>query len=179
MRSTGAWRSDRLTLRPVGRADAGFVESLYASPDVTRTLLRIQGPISTEQARDLCGTPVTASGEHRFLAVLRPNRRRVGLGTISRRAARPGVASVGYSVLPEFWGRGIGTALAALLVEFAFGALAAIEVRATTLEDNLASTRVLEKLGFAVSDADAREIDSRGDERRVTRWSLRRGARDP
>lgn len=79
-------------------------------------------------------------------------------------------------MLPEFWGQGIGTELAALLVEFAFGTLAAAEVRATTLDVNLASARVLEKLGFTVSDAEAREIDSRGDERRVVRWSLRRRA---
>ena len=178
MRSTraGAFRSDRLTLRPLDLADAEFVESLYASPDVTRTLLRIQGSISTELARALCATPVTASGEHRFLGVLRANNRRIGLGTVRGHASRPGVASVGYSVLPEFWGQGIGTELAALLVEFAFGTLAAAEVRATTLDVNRASARVLEKLGFTVSDAEAREIDSRGDERRVVRWSLRRRA---
>ena len=48
------------------------------------------------------------------------------------------------------------------------------EVRATTLDGNPASTRVLEKLGFAAVEVGASEVDSRGDERRVTRWFLLR-----
>ena len=84
-----------------------------------------------------------------------------------------------YSVLPAFWGRGFGTELAALLVEFATGTLGAPEVRATTLDDNPASARVLEKLGFTVWQAGASEVDSRGDERRVTRWFVHRRSREP
>ena len=43
-------------------------------------------------------------------------------------------------------------------------------------DENTASARVLEKLGFAVLEAEASETDSRGDERRVIRWYLRRPA---
>jgi RimJ/RimL family protein N-acetyltransferase len=86
------------------------------------------------------------------------------------------MASIGYSVLPGFWRQGIGTELAALLVEYGLGTLGALDLRATTLVENVASARLLETLGFAVSDAHAREVDSRGTERRVVRWSLRRGA---
>jgi len=78
------------------------------------------------------------------------------------------------SVVPTFWGQGFGTELAGLLVEFATGTVGAREVRATTLDGNPASTRVLEKLGFAAVEVGASEVDSRGDERRVTRWSLLR-----
>jgi ribosomal-protein-alanine N-acetyltransferase len=169
-------RSDRLELRPLDRTHAAFVEALYASSEVTRTLLRIQGPISSREAHELCETPLAASGEHRFVAALRATDRPVGLGNIRLQTSTSGVASIGYSVLPAFWRQGIGTELAGLLVEFAFGTLDAIETRATTLDKNTASARVLEKLGFAVLEVKAREIDSRGDERRVTRWYLRRAA---
>ncbi len=146
-----ALRSERLNLRRLDGGDATFVESLYASAQVTRTLLRIQGPISIEAAREFCQAPAAASGDHRF---------------------GRGVATIGYSVLPAFWGQGFGTELAALLVEFATGTLGAPEVRATTLDDNPASARVLVKLGFTVLEVGASEVDSRGDERRVTRWFL-------
>jgi RimJ/RimL family protein N-acetyltransferase len=62
-------------------------------------------------------------------------------------------------------------------LEFATGTLGVSEVRATTLDDNPASARVLEKLGFAALEAGATEVDSRGDERRVTRWVLHRVAK--
>jgi len=98
------------------------------------------------------------------------------LGNVRVHASPSGVASIGYSVLPAFWGQGFGTELAGLLVEFAAGPLAALEIRATTLDDNRASGRVLEKLGFAVREAGALEVDSRGDQRHVTRWFLQRSA---
>ena len=172
-------RSDRLELRALDGGDAKFVESLYANEQVTRTLLRIQGPISIEEAREFCQAPAAACGDHRFGAALQTDGNLIALGSVRRHTELPGVASIGYSVLPAFWGHGFGTELAALLVEFATGTLDTLEVRATTLDDNPASARVLEKLGFTVLEVGASEVDSRGDERRVTRWFLDRRSREP
>lgn len=169
-----ALRSDRLELRRLEEGDAAFVESLYANARVTRTLLRIQRPISIEEAREFCRAPAAACDDHRLGAALRTDGNLIGVGSVRRHTELPGVATIGYSVLPAFWGRGFGTELAALLVEFATGTLGVSEVRATTLDGNPASARVLEKLGFTVLQAGASEVDSRGDERRVTRWVLGR-----
>ena len=170
-------RSDRLELRRLGGDDAAFVESLYASAQVTRTLLRIQGPISMEAAREFSQATAATCGEHRFGAALQTDGNLIALGNVRRRTELPGVATIGYSVVPAFWGQGFGTELAALLVEFATGTLRVREVRATTLDGNPASTRVLEKLGFGAVEVGACEVDSRGDERRVTRWFLCRPSR--
>ena len=169
---SGTGPSARIELRPLGEADAAFVEALYASAEVTRTLLRIQSPLSRDEARRLCEPRAAAPGEHRFVAVFKSNRQAVGLG-VARLQIPKGAASIGYSVLPASWRQGLGTELAALLIEFAFGTLGATKVHATTLDDNIASARVLEKLGFAALDTDVRETDSRGKERRVVRWVLR------
>ena len=171
-------RSDRLELRGLDGGDATFVESLYANAQVTRTLLRIQEPISIEEAREFCQAPAAACGDHRFGAALRTDGNLIALGSVRRHTELPGVATIGYSVLPAFWGQGFGTELAALLVEFATDTLGAPEVRATTLDDNPASARVLEKLGFTVLEVGASEVDSRGDKRRVTRWFLHRRSRE-
>jgi RimJ/RimL family protein N-acetyltransferase len=172
VRPTVALRSDRLELRRLDGGDAAFVESLYARAQVTRTLLQIQGPISIEGAREFCQAPATACGDYRFGAALRSDGRLIALGSVRRHTELLGVATIGYSVVPALWGQGFGTELASLLVEFAAGTLGAPEVRATTLDDNPASARVLQKLGFSVLEVGASEIDSRGDERRVTRWRL-------
>jgi RimJ/RimL family protein N-acetyltransferase len=171
-----ALRSDRLELRTLDANDAKFVELLYANRQVTQTLLRIQAPISLEAARELCEAPTC--GDHRFGAVLRVSRHLIGLGSVRRHPETPIEASVGYSILPAFWRQGFGTELAALLVDFATGTLRVREVHATTLEDNPASSRVLEKLGFTVREMGGSEVDSRGHERRVTRWVLERPAED-
>jgi RimJ/RimL family protein N-acetyltransferase len=106
----------------------------------------------------------------RLGGALRADGTLVGLGTVRPHPRLPHVATIGYSMMPALWGRGLGTELAGLLVEFARVTLGAHEVRATTRDDNPASARVLEKLGFRVLEAGAREADSRGEARRVTRW---------
>jgi RimJ/RimL family protein N-acetyltransferase len=171
--STVTLRSDRLALRRLDERDVAFVASLYADARVTRGLLRIQGPISQEQARDICHEPAKPSGEYRFGAVLVADGQLIALGIVRQSPERPDVASIGYSVQPAFWGQGLGTELAALLVKFATATLGVREVRATTLDDHHASARILQKVGFGVHKVEVVEIDSRGDERRVTRWVLR------
>ena len=100
----------------------------------------------------------------------------VGLGTVRLQTGAI-VASIGYSVLPSFWGRGYGTELASLLSEFAHRRLGAGEIHATTLDDNVASIRVLQKLGFVMASRDT-ESDSRGDTRAVSRWVLHTAKED-
>ena len=176
MRAVGSLRSDRLALRRLDERDAAFVESLYADARVTRTLLRIQAPISRAQALDFCRA-AGGGGDHRFGAALASDGRLIALGTVRQGAERPDVATIGYSILPALWGQGLGTELASLLVELARETLGVGEVRATTLDDHAASARILEKIGFQIVETGVAEIDSRGDERRVTRWCLRAPSR--
>ena len=56
---------------------------------------------------------------------------------------------LGYWIGRPFWGRGYGTEAVALLVDHAFERHAGRHVGAGVFDDNPASRRVLEKLGFA------------------------------
>jgi len=60
----------------------------------------------------------------------------IALGNVRWCTELPGVATIGYSVVPTFWGQGFGTDLAGLVVEFATGTLGVRELRATTLDGN-------------------------------------------
>jgi hypothetical protein len=75
-------RSDRLDLRTPEARDAEFVKSLYANARVTRTLLRIQRPISI--AQEFCRMTAEASGDHRFGAALHTDGTLIALGTVRR-----------------------------------------------------------------------------------------------
>jgi ribosomal-protein-alanine N-acetyltransferase len=74
----------------------------------------------------------------------------VGRGGLSRaHVAGADEVEVGWAVMPERWGRGYATELGGAAVEVAFGVLGLADVVAFTLPDNLASRRVMEKLGFS------------------------------
>jgi hypothetical protein len=87
-------RSDHLELRALDKSDAAFVESLYESAQVTRTLLRIQRPISFEEAKEFCHAPARAGGDRRFAAALNADGRLIALGSVRRHAEIPGVATI-------------------------------------------------------------------------------------
>jgi RimJ/RimL family protein N-acetyltransferase len=59
-----------------------------------------------------------------------------------------GAVEVGYSVVPEARGRGVATEVVGALVAFAFRHSAVDRVVAHTTDDNVASTKVLQRNGF-------------------------------
>ncbi|GAB1516569.1 GNAT family N-acetyltransferase [Actinophytocola sp. KF-1] len=60
----------------------------------------------------------------------------------------PGDVELGYRLLPSYWGRGLATEGARLLVRRAFAELGLPRVVATTMAVNTGSRRVLEKAGL-------------------------------
>ena len=54
----------------------------------------------------------------------------------------------GWAIVPERWGQGLATELAAACVEVGFGELDLLRIVAFTLPHNVASRRVMEKSGF-------------------------------
>ncbi|WFF03052.1 GNAT family N-acetyltransferase [Micromonospora sp. WMMD964] len=59
-----------------------------------------------------------------------------------------GEASVGYALLPDWRGRGYATRAVRLLAAWAFGVVGIARLGAGTVPDNIASHRVLERVGF-------------------------------
>jgi RimJ/RimL family protein N-acetyltransferase len=56
---------------------------------------------------------------------------------------------IGWTVAADRWGEGLATELGAASLDIAFGSLGLVDVVSFTLPDNVASRRVMEKLGFA------------------------------
>jgi [ribosomal protein S5]-alanine N-acetyltransferase len=72
------------------------------------------------------------------------------IGTCGVRMESSGAceAEIGYEVDANHWGRGYATAAAKVMLAFAFEGLRLHRVWATCISDNVASLRVLEKLGM-------------------------------
>ena len=63
-------------------------------------------------------------------------------------------ANIGYGVAPPFWGRGIASEAAALIVGFAFEPLGMLRMWATHHPENVASRRVRSTGSASVRRAD-------------------------
>lgn len=55
--------------------------------------------------------------------------------------------AIGYALIPDYWGMGLATEIAAAIVDLAFSQIGLDDVVAGSLPENWASRRVLEKIG--------------------------------
>lgn len=78
-----------------------------------------------------------------------------------------GVAELGYGLNPEAWGRGYATEMAAAMVAFALAHPRVRRVTAKTAVGNVASRRVLEKVGLVPIGA---EVDPEDGDLIVWAW---------
>jgi RimJ/RimL family protein N-acetyltransferase len=64
----------------------------------------------------------------------------------------PGVIKVGYTIAPDFQGRGYASEAIDALVDYAFDTLGADVVRAYASAENIPSIRVAEKVGMQLME---------------------------
>jgi RimJ/RimL family protein N-acetyltransferase len=72
----------------------------------------------------------------------------IGMVRLAIDSQRHRSASIAYGISPEHWGHGYATEAAQLIVGFAFDALGLHRVWASHHPDNIASRKVLEKVGL-------------------------------
>jgi [ribosomal protein S5]-alanine N-acetyltransferase len=140
----------RLRGEPVSAAHAADLAALLADPRVAATL----GGLRTRAEADaLLEGQIGHWREHGFgywAWFDRADDAFVGRGGLSRAdVGGPAAIEAGWAIVPSRWGRGYATEVGAAAVELAFRGLGAADVVAYALPENLASRRVMEKLGFA------------------------------
>ncbi|MCE2500026.1 MAG: GNAT family N-acetyltransferase [Dehalococcoidia bacterium] len=74
--------------------------------------------------------------------------RLIGNCGIRRKRDNDWEADIGYELAPDCWGHGYATEAAAAIVDFGFGELGLKRISSWCIADNVASARVLERLGF-------------------------------
>lgn len=83
-----------------------------------------------------------------FLSATLSDSHIVGLAQITVQSSTWRCAEIGYTVHPAHWRRGYGTEIAGLAVDYAFGELGMHRVEATCDPRNVASVRILRKIGM-------------------------------
>lgn len=145
-------RTDRLALRPAEAADAARIWPWYGRPEVQEWTTTLPADLPALEAwwtvpDRLASTLVALRGEEL-----------VGTGMITVgdawsqadmvEHARGTVAELGWTLDPGHQGEGLGTELAAALLQIAVEDLGLRRVTAECFADNVASRRVMEKIGM-------------------------------
>jgi RimJ/RimL family protein N-acetyltransferase len=143
--------TERLLLRRSRPEDAETISAYRSDPEVNR----YQGWKRTDpegvrrEIEEMAGRAPGESGGWVQLSVEEGGSGPlVGDVGLSLAEAEPGVIKVGYTIAPEFQGRGYGTEAVRALVAYALDTLGADVVRAYTDAENAASIRVAEKVGM-------------------------------
>jgi ribosomal-protein-alanine N-acetyltransferase len=140
----------RLRLRPFTAADHDAIHAVYADPEVMRYVGHGAHRSLTETVRALRGyADALAARGYGFVAVVeRSSGVVVGDAGLHPLAGRGPDVELGYTLARAAWGHGYATEMGGALVDHAFGALGLARVMAQVEPANLASRRVLEKLGM-------------------------------
>jgi ribosomal-protein-alanine N-acetyltransferase len=139
----------RLVMEPVDAADQDALHALWSSPGVRRFLWDDEViPIErTREAVAFSRAMQKARGHGLWAARLAGTTPLCGFGGLWPFRDPPELELL-YGVAEPFWGRGYATEIGDAIVRYCTQSLGMSTLRASTDAENLASVRVLEKLGF-------------------------------
>ncbi len=141
-------QTSRLLLRRFDDADREPFAAVNADPEVTRYL---SGPMTRAESDAL----VERIGDHwqrwgygLFAVELLTERSLVGFVGLSHHRALPDEVEIGWRLARRVWGIGLATEGALAVRDLAFDVVGLDRLVSITTDENLASRRVMDKLGF-------------------------------
>lgn len=144
-------RTPRLILRKLSDDDLDGFVALHAEPRVMEKLGSTLSHTESRVALTRITRTVESGGLGPWAAELVHGAKFIGLVGLSRptfEAAFTPCVEVVWRLLPEYWGNGLATEAARASLDFGFRVLGLPEILAWTTPDNVASRRVMAKLGM-------------------------------
>jgi RimJ/RimL family protein N-acetyltransferase len=142
-----SWPLVGVQLRPLTEADWEAVHDWARREEVSR--YQTWGPNSPEQTRSFVREAASSWSERpqkRFPHAVVLDSAVVGIGELHLRGDQQG--EIGYGIHPDLWGRGLATAAARKLLAIGFTTHGLHRIFATCDPRNVASGRVLTKIGM-------------------------------
>jgi len=140
----------RLGLRAYSLSDVADLVRLAGARDVAATTLRIPHPYHAQEAVDFiasCQPDADRGLSVRFAITLRDTGELCG-GVGLRMEAAHQRAELGYWIGTPYWGHGYATEATAAVLQYGFDTLGLQRIYASLFSGNLASSRVLQKIGM-------------------------------
>ena len=150
--------TDRLTLRPLRKSDAGVLELVGSDVRVASMTRTIPHPLPPGATEAFISTALSADRREDIWAMdgTKSGRSEV-MGVIALERMDRNQSEVGYWVAPAFWRTGLASEAVAALVEA--NPHDDATMFASVFQDNPVSARVLTNLGFAyLGDAEAYSV---------------------
>ena len=145
-------RTERLMIRPFTLADFEDTYAYHSSSVVCRYMywsVRDEKKVREELTKRLDTVSLSDEGDHLCLAVEHPELKRVmGEVFLFWRSKDHQQAEVGYAFNPAYAGEGYATEATRVMVDFAFGVMGVRRVFARCDARNVASYRLMERLGM-------------------------------
>jgi RimJ/RimL family protein N-acetyltransferase len=142
--------TDRLTLRPLATDDGPALFAIFSDPEVVRYWSR-SAWTDMAQADDMLAAAQRdyADGSSlRYGIVVTATNELVGVASLFAFNRDNRRCELGYVLGSRHWGRGYASEALVPVLEHAFGALGMNRIEADIDPQNIASSRVLEKLAF-------------------------------
>jgi ribosomal-protein-alanine N-acetyltransferase len=140
----------RLRLRATLPGDAAAILAVLGDPEVTR-YHNVPTLTTLTDARALLGQLdqryATRDTIRWAIELVEPSEV-IGTVGLLRFDFEHGHAEVGYEIARRWWGRGLAPEAAAAVIRYGFAVLGLHRIEAGVLPGNVASVRVLQKLGF-------------------------------
>ena len=165
----GPLRTDRLLLRPFTSNDAPRVAELCNDAHLARMTGRIPHPYGLKDAETFLSS-VCESGEEAVFAITTPADGLIG--SIGLKRLAPDIYELGYWLGALWRGQGFVSEAAAAVVDAAWTRFNATRLESGHFLDNLASARVLQKLGFRPIYDDVLWSEGRQAKARGRRYAL-------
>ena len=142
--------TERLLLEPMTINEAPFILELYNSPNFIK-FIGDRNIKSIDDAENYIINKFLPQFERlgygNFLIKLKADEKKIdSVGIFEREGLE--VHDIGFSFLPEFEGKGYGFESAKKLMETAFSELGLKKISAITSKENVASQKLIEKLGL-------------------------------
>jgi len=155
----------RLLLRDFQDADWTAVHTYAADPAVVRHMN--WGPNTEADTRAFVAQAIALAQRsprrtYHLAVVLKATGELIGGATLRMLDSDPLVGELGYTLHPAAWGKGYATELAAAVLAFGFKDLNLRRIWATCRPENLASYRILRKVGLAFEEYLQNERQVRG-----------------
>jgi len=141
-------KSARLGFRRWSKDDLPLARELWGDIEVTRFF---GGPFSDEAISQRLQREITRMNTHQFQywpIYLMADNQHAGCCGLRPYKLEDEIHELGFHLRPKYWGRGLAPEAARAAIDFAFETIGANGLSAGHHPENLASKKVLEKLGF-------------------------------
>jgi RimJ/RimL family protein N-acetyltransferase len=147
------YETERLLLKPTYEEDAAFVFELFNTPDWLRYIGN-RNVLSIENAREYIKCKMLPQLERlgfgNYTVIRKSDHVSMGICGLYDREGLDGLDN-GFAFLPEYGRNGYAFEAANKLKQVAFTKFGITEIVAITTQDNIASQKLLEKLGLTLT----------------------------